>query len=342
MGDEHDGVGSQRAKMAAAAAYDYEGDPRWSEYWSNVLIPSHMIARLDVVDHYKRKFYQRFVDPDFSVETISSASYSGSARVSSRSSLTPTREQRRPQSSGPRAGTSATPGRSSNSFRLDKQSIHFSVNAWVLIVALLGILPLVPRNLSYKAFRLSLLGTALRSFYSLYTLYGKPASWNLSAVQTWFQSIIATNDFIHFMYCLMLVSSRLHFRIALIPVMCWSVETVAKYLRRNFYRSLFYRRYLDQACVWVEANSTTLNIVSSNTEIALGFLLIISLFSWQRSILQTFMYWQLLKLMFHAPATARFHRSIWVKIGRTANPYTSHYAPFLTAPISAIQRWWLR
>ncbi|KAF3327863.1 hypothetical protein FCM35_KLT06469 [Carex littledalei] len=26
------------AKRTAAAVYDYEGDPRWSKYWSNVLL----------------------------------------------------------------------------------------------------------------------------------------------------------------------------------------------------------------------------------------------------------------------------------------------------------------
>ncbi|KAL0905732.1 hypothetical protein M5K25_024170 [Dendrobium thyrsiflorum] len=212
----------------------------------------------------------------------------------------------------------------------------------VLIVALLGILPLVPRNLSNKAFRLSLLGTALSSFYSLYTLYHTPRAWNLSAVHAWFQSIIATKDFIHLMYCLMLVSSRLHLKLALIPVICWSVEHVAKFLRGNFSRSLFYRRYLEQPCLFVEANSTTLSIVSSNSEIALGFLLVISVISWQRSIFQTFMYWQLLKLMYHAPATAGYHKNIWAKIGQTANPYIYRYAPFLNTPISVIQRWWFR
>jgi len=42
----------------------------------------------------------------------------------------------------------------------------------VLVVAVLGVLPVVSRTLSNKAYRLSLLGTALSSFYSLYTLYG--------------------------------------------------------------------------------------------------------------------------------------------------------------------------
>ncbi|KAM0944269.1 hypothetical protein DsansV1_C11g0107051 [Dioscorea sansibarensis] len=56
MGDE---VDPQSSKRAPAAAYDYDGDPRWAEYWSNVLIPPYLASRPDVVDHYKRKFYQR-------------------------------------------------------------------------------------------------------------------------------------------------------------------------------------------------------------------------------------------------------------------------------------------
>lgn len=51
----------QRLKKIAAAAYDYDMDPRWADYWSNILIPPHMAARSDVVDHFKRKFYQRYI-----------------------------------------------------------------------------------------------------------------------------------------------------------------------------------------------------------------------------------------------------------------------------------------
>lgn len=42
----------------------------------------------------------------------------------------------------------------------------------VFIVSVLAIIPLVPRNISNRAYRLSLLGTACSSLYSLYTLYG--------------------------------------------------------------------------------------------------------------------------------------------------------------------------
>src|SRR5438105_4711625 len=51
----------QEHKRAAAAAYDYEGDARWADYWSNVFVPPHLASRPDVVNHFKRKFYQRYI-----------------------------------------------------------------------------------------------------------------------------------------------------------------------------------------------------------------------------------------------------------------------------------------
>ncbi|GAY46220.1 hypothetical protein KPL70_018959 [Citrus sinensis] len=343
MGEERED--SQKIKRIAAAAYDYDNDPRWADYWSNILIPPHMAARSDVVDHYKRKFYQRYIDPDLVVESMSQPTQ---ASASSTSSATANDRPRQRNSANPGSTTSRSSGTSTNagsnttSVRWDRQTIQFSVNAWVFVVAMLAIFPLIPRNLSNRAYRLSFMGTACSSIYSLYSLYGKPRAWNMQALQVYFQSIIATKDFIYFIYCLSFVTSHLCLKFALIPILCRSVEHVAKFLRRNFSRSILYRKYLEDACVWVESNSTTLSILTSHAEIGLGFLLIISLLSWQRNIIQTFMYWQLLKLMYHAPVSAGYHQSVWAKIGRTVNPLVYRYAPFLNTPISAIQRWWLR
>jgi hypothetical protein len=60
-GDASSGGDPQRLKRIAAAAYDYENDARWAGYWSNVLVPPHLASRPDVVDHFKRKFYQRYI-----------------------------------------------------------------------------------------------------------------------------------------------------------------------------------------------------------------------------------------------------------------------------------------
>ncbi|KAF7129028.1 hypothetical protein RHSIM_Rhsim10G0064500 [Rhododendron simsii] len=341
MAEEED---PQRLKKVAAASYDYENDPRWAEYWSNILIPPHMASRSDVLDHYKRKFYQRYIDPDLVVEAIATGSSSQSARPTPSSSSTPN-DQARQRTSGSTtrtSGSSTTAAPTPTSLRWDRQTIHFSVNAWVLVMAVLAIIPLVPANLSNRAYRLSFMGTACSSLYSLYSLYGKPRAWNLQALQVWFQSVIATKDFIYFIYCLTFVTSHLHLKFALIPVICWALEHVAKFLRRNFSRASAYRKYLEEPCVWVESNTSTLSILSSQAEIGLGFLLVLSLFSWQRNIIQTFMYWQLLKLMYHAPVTAGYHQSVWANIGRIVNPLVHRYAPFLNTPISAVQRWWFR
>lgn len=347
MGEEKEDP--QKLKRIAATAYEYDKDPRWADYWSNILIPPNMASRSDVQDHFKRKFYQRYIDPDLVVEPMSTNSSSQPARPSAASSASSTssNDQPRQRNSGSTSttrasGTSATTSPSPTSLRWDRHTIQFSVNAWVFVVAVLAIFPLVPRNLSQRAYRLSFMGTACSSLYSLYSVYGQPRGWNLQALQDYFQSIIAAKDFIYFIYCLTFVTSNLCLKFALIPILCRALDLVAKFLRRNFNRSSLYRKYLEEPCVWVESNTTTLSILSSHAEIGLGFLLIISLFSWQRNIIQTFMYWQLLKLMYHAPVTASYHNSVWTKIGMTVNPLVHRYAPFLQTPISAAQRWWFR
>ncbi|KAF5747384.1 transmembrane protein 33 [Tripterygium wilfordii] len=344
MGEERDDP--QKLKKIAAAAYDYENDSRWADYWSNILIPPNMASRSDVVDHYKRKFYQRYIDPDLVVESMSSSGSSQFAKpsVSSSASSTRANDQTRSQNTGPtnrNSGTSATSS-PSTSVRWDRQTIQFSVNAWVFIVAVLALIPLVPTNISNRAYRLSLMGSACSSLFSLYTLYGKPRAWKLQALQVYFQSIIATKDFMYFIYCLTFVTSHLCLKFALIPILSRAIEQVAKFLRHNFSRFTLYRKYLEVPCVWVESNTTTLSILSSHTEVVLGFLLITSLVSWQRNIIQTFMYWQLLKLMYHVPVTAGYHQAVWAKIGRTVNPLINRYAPFLNTAISGAQRWWFR
>lgn len=338
MGGEED-----QLKKIAAASYDYENDPRWADYWSNVLIPPHMGSRADVVDHFKRKFYKRYIDPDLVVEPMATSSSSQQAKPSAPpTASSSTNSQPRAQSSDSSGRTSATPTPNPASLRWDRQTIQFSVNAWVIVMAALAIFPLSPTNLANRAYKLSFMGTACSTLYSLYALYGKPRAWNMQAMQVWLQTVIVTKDFICFIYCLIFLPSQLYLKFALIPVLCQCLEYVAKFLRSNFSRTTLYRRYFDEACVRVESNTSTLKILSSQAEIGLGILLILSLFSWQRNILQTFMYWQLLKLMYHAPATAGYHQSVWSKIGRLIIPLVHRYAPFLNTPISAAQKWWFR
>ncbi|KAI4998408.1 hypothetical protein ZWY2020_053750 [Hordeum vulgare] len=338
----------QEAKRAAAAAYDYEADPCWADYWSNVLVLPHLVTRPDVLVHFRRKFYQRFIDRDLVVEPMSTTGSTQPSRPDIRSSPSASSENVRARNSGKTyctftshirsndfmdciscPTTNSTTSRGCKSFTFDAQTIHFSVNAWVLVVAGLGMLPILPKHLADRACKLSLLGTVLSSGYSLYSTYGKPRELNMPAIQSWLQSVLGAKDFIHLMFALLLVTSQLHLKIAALPVFCWALDHVARFLRRNFSCSSFYKGYLEEPCLWVETNNITLSLLSSNAEVALGFLLIISLFSWRRNFIQTFMYWTVLKMMYRAPVTSSYHHSAWAKIRRTVNPYIDRFRGIL-------------
>ncbi|KAK8328508.1 hypothetical protein V6Z12_A11G256600 [Gossypium hirsutum] len=124
---------------------------------------------------------------------------------------------------------------------VERYAFFSGVKAWVFIVAVLAIFPLVPKSLSNRAYRLSFMGTACSSVFYLYALYGRPKAWTLQAVQVYFQSVIATKDFNYFIYCLTFVTSHLCLKFALIPILCRSLERIAKFLRHNFSRSTLYR-----------------------------------------------------------------------------------------------------
>lgn len=46
-----------------------------------------------------------------------------------------------------------------------------------------------------------------------------------------------------------------------------------------------FRRCMEEPCLWVETNNTTISLLCSNAEITLGFLMIVSLFSYVHSLL---------------------------------------------------------
>uniref|UniRef100_A0A8I7B9V3 Uncharacterized protein n=1 Tax=Hordeum vulgare subsp. vulgare TaxID=112509 RepID=A0A8I7B9V3_HORVV len=213
----------QEAKRVAA--YDYEADPRWADYWSNVLVPPHLAACPDVLAHFRCKFYHRFIDRDLVVELMSTTGSTQPSRPDIRSSPSASSENVRAHNSGSCSRSAAPPpaapqAGAANPLRFDARTIHFSVNAWELVVAGLGMLPILRKHLADRACKLSLLGTVLSSGYSLYSTYGKPRELNMPVIQSWLQSVLGAKDFIHLMFSLLLVTSQLHLKIAALPVFC--------------------------------------------------------------------------------------------------------------------------
>eukprot|EP00250_Pteridium_aquilinum_P026547 c33174_g1_i1 orf=66-1076(+) len=332
------GEDAQHLKKAAALAYDYESDPRWSEYWSNVLVPDNR-PKSEVERYFKFKFYQRNIDSDLKVEPLSSKS----ASTSSSSARSPSSQTVRPEErSNATQGASYSAARGNggvNAIRMDQHSIGFLSNSLVIIMGVFAILPFMPLAISAKSYRLTFLATVVASGHSIYMQYGRPRAFNLQAIQIWLQSAVAGKDFIYFLYSIVFISTLAPIKFAMIPVICQALLNDTQFLKRNFSNTNIYRKYLEKPCRWLELNTATVRTLSANCEIGLGFLLVFLLLAPQKNFIQLLVYWQLLKLMYHAPTTASFHRTIWSRIGVKVNPLIHRYASFLESPLQFAKRW---
>ncbi|OAE32341.1 hypothetical protein AXG93_3017s1110 [Marchantia polymorpha subsp. ruderalis] len=203
----------------------------------------------------------------------------------------------------------------------------------VLIMAILALFPFLPRGLGDRAYRFTLWGTAVACGHSLYSAYGAPRSWNWQGLQAWLQSIIMGADFLHLLYCIAFASSFSPIKYAVVPVACRALEQVVPYLKRNFNNTTLYRKFLAKPCALVEANTVAIRSLSANVEVGLGFLLIFMVVTPQRNLVQTLVYWQLLKLKYQSPTSSTYHRNAWTKLSARVMPLIHRFAPFLQTPI---------
>ncbi|KAL2610049.1 hypothetical protein R1flu_028622 [Riccia fluitans] len=335
----------QEQKMAQALEYNYDGDSRWQDYWNNILMPENMASNPDVRRRYQLKYYQRYIDSELKVEAPKkTASYTAPPEPERPANQESSRPRPQPSSrprSQPTAAATAAPA-AGGSFRLDRQSIQFLANAWVVVMAVVAIFPFVPRGLGDRAYRFALLGTAVACSHSLYSAHGTPRSWNWQGLQAWLQSVVMGADFLHLLYCIAFASSYYPIRYAVVPVACRALEKVVPYLKRNFSNTTIYRNFLAKPCTLVESNTVAIRQMSANVEVGLGFLLIFNVITPQRNLVQTLVYWQLLKLKYQSPVSSANHRQAWSQLNNRVMPLIHRFAPFLRTPIGYVQNWFLR
>ncbi|MCO5608829.1 hypothetical protein L7F22_063046 [Adiantum nelumboides] len=240
----------QQLKKAAALAYDYDSDPRWAEYMSNVLVPDNR-PKSEVERYLKFKFYQRNIDPDLKVERLPSKS---STAFTSTSSSTSQRSNATEARSTPAQGSSHFTRHGSggiSSVRMDQHSIGFLSNSLVIIMGTIATLPFLPLAVSVKSYRFTFLGALIACGHSIYAQYGRPRALTLQAVKAWLQSAIAGKDFLYFLYSIVFITTPFPIKFAMIPVICQSLLNVAQFLKRNFGNASIYRIEETKA-IWQE------------------------------------------------------------------------------------------
>ncbi|GJP31393.1 hypothetical protein CLOM_g21982 [Closterium sp. NIES-68] len=215
----------------------------------------------------------------------------------------------------------------------------FVAHAWVIVMALIALFPFCPRALLIRAFRFALFGGLLASALSILQQHGRPAALSLDALKAWLQTLLTGPHLLNLMHCSVFLPSPYPIALALLPLAARSVLPLAAHLRQHFSQAALYRTYLAKPCDWLAANRQQVELFTANTEVMLGPLLAFYLLTPQRSFFQVFLYWQLLKMRFHAPASAWYHRQIWGHLETTVLPPVQRYVPFLLTPIGYVKGW---
>lgn len=79
---------------------------------------------------------------------------------------------------------------------------------------------------------------------------------------------------------------------------------------------------------------------NAGAEIMTGFLMLMLLLTPSRNVLQTFLYWQILRVRYWSPDCSACHRQAWGSIGQKVQPALDA-APFLQTPIGYVRQWFL-
>ena len=334
-------------QLAAFAAHSFDSDARWREYWNNLTIPPERMSDPAVIRRYRQKYYTRYIDSTFVVDPLPATSTSSSTAASTDSRSNPSSTsttsaaprstsvpQPRPQ---PRASNRSAPGPPGN--LLDLRTAVFLANAWVVVVSAIAMLPISPRLLAARSFRLSLVGAVIASVLSIVQKYGLPTALSLDAAKTWLQRAIAGPEILNFMHAMIFFPASVPLGLGLLPLAVRAVLPASSFLQQNFRAAPLYRQYLARPCDWLSTNTPRVELFAANSEILLGPLLIFYLLTPQRSFIMAFLYWQLLRMKYHAPATSWYHRQIWEQLGQRVEPILHRFAPFLLPVLGYAKTW---
>ncbi|GAQ90763.1 hypothetical protein KFL_006820010 [Klebsormidium nitens] len=330
------------AQQRAFSEYDFAGDARWVQYRQNLEIPVGRDME-QVLARYKAKFYQRHVDPDFVIAPSPAPAPSSTARPP------PSGGAPRPaahSAAGAQSASSPPPAAAGLPPRvgplpIDRATLLFLLNAWVAVMGLVAFFPLMPAALARRAYKLALGGALAASLAALVLQTGLPRTWNLGGVRAWLVGCLATAPFLAALYCFVFLTSPAVLTMAVVPVAIPALLHSAAHLQRNFGQAQLYRRYLSGPCTWLEQHAAQARLLQANAEIGVGFSLLFQLLSPQRSFVQLFVYWNLLKIMYHAPPTSFNHRASWAAIQQRVQPLLQ-MVPAINTPLQYAQNWFQR
>eukprot|EP00735_Rhodelphis_limneticus_P001220 TRINITY_DN117_c0_g1::TRINITY_DN117_c0_g1_i1::g.14195::m.14195 TRINITY_DN117_c0_g1::TRINITY_DN117_c0_g1_i1::g.14195 ORF type:complete len:351 (+),score=38.47,sp/Q54ME7/TMM33_DICDI/24.77/4e-12,UPF0121/PF03661.8/2.3e-19,Pex14_N/PF04695.8/0.022,DUF912/PF06024.7/0.071,SSP160/PF06933.6/0.99,Syntaphilin/PF15290.1/1.9,RAP1/PF07218.6/4.8 TRINITY_DN117_c0_g1_i1:56-1054(+) len=286
------------------AAYDFENDTEWKQYWGRIEIPSGADEQ-SVKRKYQRKWFKSTKNADLEVtRSTPSTSSSSSQKTSSSSSSTYTNNNAYTSST---SSSSARPTPSGNSTPMSYreasrhigslQPIIFMLNVSVILFAIFYIVPVIgeSRYNYYYSFYAAMMSYAI----SLFAQFGRPRFekdwWTRAMMNANTQYILLAATF----------TQGAPFLMALMPLCVAAFfnsvgfcSHVLQLIRPDMYQKLApqfakINSYQPAALKW-----------NASMETLLFVYLVLQLFSPTRNMLQLVLYAQLSRLRYHTDAYA--------------------------------------
>eukprot|EP00878_Enallax_costatus_P015715 GHUV01016466.1.p1 GENE.GHUV01016466.1~~GHUV01016466.1.p1 ORF type:complete len:338 (+),score=109.49 GHUV01016466.1:456-1469(+) len=303
---------ADKTKLEAFNAYDFDSNDDWKSHLRNVELPAGSAASA-ALQKVKAKWYKKNVDSDFDPAWIAS-SHSSTATGGSAAYSSQQQQQQQHSSSTTSRPPPSTSWRGASSQAGSRQALSKQLNlailqAGVLLLALLYLQPL-NRGVSAWAYKRLAMTLVILQGYKVYGANGGPAAWNTAAITAWAQRVLVTSD-AHYLILAVAAYVNPPVTLLLVPYIVLAAYGLADFVSQQYGSHPIWQRYgapLHQKMLAYYQKALQFN---AQSEIMLGFQLIVGLLFPGRAPLLLMAVWQVLRLRFWSVDAAVHHRMVW-------------------------------
>lgn len=178
----------------------------------------------------------------------------------------------------------------------------------ILLFSVIYLQPLRP-SLSYWAYSKLMIMLLASQALKIHTAQGLPHSWTLEGIKQWLMRILPTSDAQYFLLALAAAGNKPVMAL-LPPFVVLSAYSLAHFLSEAFANHPLWRQHGAPLYAKMRAKQQAALAFNAQSEIMLGFLLLVGLLLPGRAPMLCFLSWQFLRMRFWSLDAALYHRQV--------------------------------
>lgn len=307
-------------QVQAFRLFDFDKSEEYKAYMRNIELPPGDNALLKA----KAKFYKRTQDPDFEIDWLPGLAASQAAPTPAAApAAAPAAQQPRqaaPAAAGGGGGAAAAAGRSA-AWQQGRQLNLALLQVMVVAFSFLYLQPL-HRGWSSWAYSKLMLVLVFSQALKVNTAHGWPAAWNLAAVKQWLMRVVPTSDAQYFLLAFAAAgNSTKPITAVLPPFLVMAAYTLAHFLSNTVGSHPLWQRHGVHLYRQMQAKQQVALAFTAQSEIMLGFLLLLGLPFPSRAPVFAYMVANFLRMRYWSADGALYHRQAWASLGNM----TAHF-----------------